>query len=77
MLEVVIGPEKWVLVAPAPDRVQLHSGLWVPVAGICPLNFSSIAQGRNQCSFIGWKTVAPAKSGFEFGSSNQPAWPPS
>lgn len=75
MLEVVIGAEKWVLVAPAPDRVQFYSG--TPLQAFCPLNFSSIAQGRNQCSFIGCKTVAPAKSGFEFGSSNQPAWPPS
>lgn len=71
MLEIVIGLEKWVLVAPAPDSVQVHCGS--PLQAFCPLNFSSIAQGGNQCSFMGFKTVAPAKSGFEFGSSNQPA----
>lgn len=75
MLEVVIGSEKWVLVAPVPDSVQVHSGS--PLQAFSPLNFSSIAQGRNQCSFIGCKSVPPAKSGFELGSSNQPAWLPS
>lgn len=75
MLEVVIGSEKWVLVAPVPDSVQVHSGS--PLQAFSPLNFSSITQGRNQCSFIGCKSVPPAKSGFELGSSNQPAWPPS
>lgn len=71
MLEMAIGSEECVLVAPAPDSVGS------PLQAFCSLNFSSIAQGGNQCSFIGFKTVAPAKCGFEFGSSNQPAWPPS
>lgn len=74
MLQVVTGSGKLVLVPAAPDSVQVPSGS--PLQALCPLNFSSTAQGRNQCSFIGCEAVAPAKSGFEFGSSNQLAWPP-
>lgn len=51
MLEVVIGPEKWVLVAPAPDRVQLHSGFWVPLAGILSPEFQQCCTGQKSVQF--------------------------